>query len=64
MSLSPTILDRIRDKFVAVLQHTEAAKLLIDKGHYTKAKSYIDRQKNSCQQGMALLDTLMNRKGE
>ncbi len=62
MSLSPTKLDLIRDKFVAILQHTEAIKVFIDKGRYVRAKAYVDRQQKCCAQGMALLDILLNRK--
>jgi len=59
VTLSPTILDRIHDQFVTILQHTEAIKSLIDRGLYVRAKAYIDRQKKSCEKGMAMLVPLI-----
>lgn len=64
MSLSPTKLDLIRDKFVAILQHTEAIKTFIDKGRYVRAKAYVDRQQKCCAQGMTLIDAMSNKGGE
>ena len=58
MTLSPTVLDRIHDKFIAILQYTDTIKKLMDKGFLQKSKSYVDRQAKACEQGMALIDTL------
>ena len=64
MTLSPTALDRVHDKFMAIISYTEVIKKLIDRGFLQKSKSYIDIQAKACEQGMAILDDLRAYKKE